>query len=63
MLGSPTVQDLSFVTDEKAVKYLERFRNRNPVNLRQRYPAGSDQALRLLMQMLQFNPFFRPNVD
>lgn len=63
MLGSPTPEDLSFVTDEKAVKYLERFRNRNPANLRQRYPAGSDQALRLLVQMLQFNPFHRPSVD
>lgn len=63
MVGSPTREDMSFVTDEKAIKYLERFRNKHPVNLRQKYPSGSDQALRLLTQMLQFNPFFRPNVD
>ena len=63
MIGSPSEDDMSFVTDEKAVKYLQKFTERPPVNLRERYPQGSDEALDLLTQMLQFNPFNRPTVE
>lgn len=63
MIGSPSEDDMSFVTDEKALAYLRRFKHRLPINLRERYPEGSDDALRMLANMLQFNPFFRPNVD
>ena len=63
MIGTPSEDDLSFVTDDKAIKYLRRFRARAPQNLRDRYPECSDDALRLLFSMLQFNPFNRPNVD
>ena len=48
MIGSPSVDDMSFVTDEKAVKYLQKFTPRPPANLRERYPQGSDEALDLL---------------
>ena len=48
MIGSPSADDMSFVTDEKAVKYLQKFTPRSPANLRERYPQGSDEALDLL---------------
>mmetsp|Transcript_43569 Transcript_43569/g.57697 ORF Transcript_43569/g.57697 Transcript_43569/m.57697 type:complete len:102 (-) Transcript_43569:387-692(-) len=63
MIGSPSAEDISFVTDDKAVKYLQRFKQKAPCNLRERYPEGSDQLLNLLARMLQFNPFYRPSVD
>jgi len=63
MIGSPTAEDVSFVTDEKAVRYLRKFRERPAINLREKYPDGSNDALRLLSSMLQFNPFYRPTVD
>ncbi len=63
MIGTPTADDMSFVTDEKAIRYLERFKPRAPSNLREKYPSGSDAGLTLLSKMLQFNPFNRPNVD
>ena len=55
LIGSPSEDDLSFVTDEKAIRYLRKFRPRPPAKLRNKYPAGSDDALRLLFSMLQFN--------
>ena len=54
---------MSFVTDSKALTYLRRYPTKPPINLREKYPEGSDDALRLLRQMLQFNPFNRPTVD
>jgi len=63
MIGTPTQEDMSFVTDEKAIRYLERFKPRAPADLRQIYPSGSDAVLQLLSKMLQFNPYNRPNVD
>jgi mitogen-activated protein kinase 1/3 len=63
MIGTPNQDDISFVTDEKAIKYLQKFRARPAANLREMYPEGSDSAIRLLRSMLQFNPFNRPHVD
>jgi mitogen-activated protein kinase 1/3 len=63
LIGTPTADDCSFVTDVKALHYLRQFRARPQVNLREVYPTGSDDALRLISSMLQFNPYFRPTVD
>lgn len=54
---------MSFVTDDKALTYLRRFKQKLPLNLREKYPQCSDDALRMLSNMLQFNPFYRPSVD
>jgi len=62
-IGTPTQDDYSFVTDDKAVLYLRQFKPRPQANLRQVYRTGSDDALRLISSMLQFNPYFRPTVD
>ena len=63
MIGSPSEDDLSFVTDEKALLYLHRYTARPPANLREKYPEGSDDAFRILRSMLQFNPFKRASAD
>lgn len=63
VIGTPTEDDMSFVTDEKAIKYLMKFKPRNPCNLVQKYPECSADSLRILASMLQFNPYNRPTVD
>ena len=63
LIGTPNPEDMSSVTDDKAIKYLQRFRQRVPANLRERYPEGSDELLTILSRMLEFNPFYRPSVD
>ena len=63
MIGTPTEEDMSFVTDEKALIYLRKFEPKPACNLREKYPEGSDDALRILRSMLQFNPFNRPTVN
>ena len=63
MIGTPSEDDLSFVTDQKALAYLAKFERKKPRKLRKRYPAGSDDALRILRSMLEFNPYNRPIVS
>ena len=63
MIGTPSEADMSFITDTKALQYILKFNPKAPEDLRRRYPDGSDDALRILRSMLQFNPFTRPSAD
>ena len=63
LIGTPNESDMSFVTDPKALTYLQRYPTIQPANLREKFPGGSNDALRILQSMLRFNPFDRPNVD
>jgi len=63
VIGTPTEEEVSFVTDSKAIEYLKTFTPRKRVDFKSRYPAGGDDAIDLLNKMLVFNPFFRITVD
>jgi len=63
VIGTPTEEGMSFVTDAKALEYLKTFSTRSRIDLKTRYPAADDDALDLLHKMLLFNPFFRITVD
>lgn len=63
VLGTPQEDDIAFVTDEKASKYLMSFKKMEREDLAQRYKGASGEAVDLLNKMLQFNPFFRIPVD
>eukprot|EP00826_Nyctotherus_ovalis_P018922 TRINITY_DN1574_c0_g4_i1.p1 TRINITY_DN1574_c0_g4~~TRINITY_DN1574_c0_g4_i1.p1 ORF type:complete len:265 (+),score=95.34 TRINITY_DN1574_c0_g4_i1:99-893(+) len=63
VIGTPTEEEMSFVTDAKALEYLKSFSARSRIDLKTRYPAAGDDALDLLNKMLVFNPFFRITVD
>ena len=52
LIGTPSKDEISFVTDPRARLYLERFANRPPITLRENYPEGSDDALRILESLL-----------
>lgn len=63
VIGTPTEDEISFVTDSKALTYLRRYPAKPAANLREKYPEGTNDALRILKSMLKFNPFDRPSVD
>ena len=63
VLGTPTDEDISYVTDAKATGYLKSFNSIERVNMAAKYPGTSPEGIDLLNSMLQFNPYFRVSVD
>jgi len=63
VIGSPSKEDISFVTDSQALQYLEGFKHIPRVNLKEKFPAATDEGLEFLYQCLTFNPFFRLTID
>jgi mitogen-activated protein kinase 1/3 len=63
VLGTPSEEDKSFVTDAKALEYLDAFPKKPRSDLSVLYPGAGDDALDLLNRMLVFNPYFRISVD
>ena len=58
-----TDQDLSFITDPKAKKYVEAFPRIRPKDLREIFPALTPNELDLLKKMISFNPRNRITLD
>ena len=63
VLGTPTDEDISYVTDAKAIGYLKSFTPNERMNMQVKYPGASQEGVDLLNRMLQFNPYFRISVD
>lgn len=63
VIGTPSNEDLSFVSDCKALEYLRTFSPKPRKNLKEDYPAVDDQAIDFLNKILVFNPFLRPSID
>ena len=63
MLGTPVDEDISYVTDAKAIGYLKSFTPNERMNFATKYPGASAEGCDLLNRMLQFNPYFRISVD
>lgn len=63
VIGTPTEEEYSFVTDAKALEYLKTFAPRKRIDFKTKYPAAGDDALDLLNRMLVFNPFFRISLE
>lgn len=63
VIGSPTEEDKSYVTDAKALEYLEAFPTRGKTDLNKLYPGAGDEAIDFLNRILVFNPYFRISVD
>jgi mitogen-activated protein kinase 1/3 len=62
-LGTPSEDDMSFVTDQKAIEYLAAYPSMERVDFHEIYKGGGDDALDLLDKFLQFNPYFRITID
>jgi len=63
VIGTPNEDDKSFVTDAKALEYLNSFPAKEKVDLKTMYPGAGEEAIDLLHRILIFNPYFRITVD
>lgn len=63
IIGTPSEDETSFVTDQKALEYLKTFTSRKKKDLSKKYPGAELTGIDLLMRMLNFNPFLRPSVN
>ena len=63
VIGTPSEEDKSYVTDAKALEYLEAFPIRPKSDLTALYPGAGEEAIDLLGRMLVFNPYFRVSVN
>lgn len=62
VIGTPTEDDRSFVTDQKALEYLDTFGENKRCDLAKKYPGSPPEAIDFLDKSLQFNPYFRINL-
>jgi len=56
VIGTPSNDDLDFVTDNNGILYLKSLKSRPKKDLKKKFPGSTDEGLDLLTQMLNFNP-------
>ena len=57
--GTPSEEDLAFISDLKAEKYVQSFGTKTKKPMKELFPAADTEALDLLEQLLTFNPYYR----
>jgi mitogen-activated protein kinase 1/3 len=57
--GTPSEEDLAFINDPKAEKYVQSFGVKTKKPMKELFPAVDTDALDLLEQLLTFNPYYR----
>ncbi|CAN1180363.1 Mitogen-activated protein kinase 9 [Linum perenne] len=60
LLGTPPVESISRIRNEKARRYLSSMRKKVPVPFTQKFPNADPLALNLLEKLLSFDPKDRP---
>jgi len=63
LIGTPSEEDKSFVTDELALKYLNVYTYQPRVDLQSKFPGTEANAIDFMDRLLVFNPFFRMTLD
>ncbi|XP_062105759.1 mitogen-activated protein kinase 20 isoform X2 [Humulus lupulus] len=63
LLGTPSLDTISRVRNEKARRYLTTMRKKQPVHFAQKFPNADPLALRLLERLLAFDPKDRPTAE
>ena len=63
VIGTPNEDDKSYVTDQKALEYLDAFPKNNRIDMKTLYPGAGEDAIDLLNKILVFNPFFRMTIE
>jgi mitogen-activated protein kinase 1/3 len=63
VIGTPSEEEMSFVTDRNGILYLKSLKTRPKMDLKIKFPGSNNEALDLLHQMLQFNPNKRITVN
>ena len=63
VIGTPSEEDISFISDENALLYLKSLKVRPKRNLQTKFPGSPAEAIDLLDKMLIFNPAKRIKVN
>ncbi|GFP78747.1 mitogen-activated protein kinase 20 [Phtheirospermum japonicum] len=63
LLGTPSMDTISRVRNEKARRYLTSMRKKQPVPFVQKFPNADPLSLRLLQRLLAFDPKDRPTAE
>lgn len=63
LLGTPSLDTISRVRNEKARRYLSSMRKKQPVPFTQKFPNADPLALKLLERLLAFDPKDRPTAE
>ncbi|KAH6785429.1 hypothetical protein C2S51_037884 [Perilla frutescens var. frutescens] len=63
LLGTPPMDTISRVRNEKARRYLTSMRKKQPIPFAQKFPNADTLALRLLERLLAFDPKDRPTAE
>ncbi|CDP06180.1 unnamed protein product [Coffea canephora] len=63
LLGTPSMDTISRVRNDKARRYLTSMRKKQPVPFSQKFPNADPLALRLLEKLLAFDPKDRPTAE
>ncbi|GJM93820.1 hypothetical protein PR202_ga10409 [Eleusine coracana subsp. coracana] len=63
LLGTPSLDTISRVRNEKARRYLSSMRKKEPISFSQKFPNADPLALDLLQRLLAFDPKDRPTAE
>ncbi|KAJ1437805.1 Protein kinase domain [Sesbania bispinosa] len=63
LLGTPPPESIARIRNEKARRYLNNMRKKQPIPLSQKFPNADPLALRLLERLLAFDPKDRPTAE
>lgn len=63
LIGTPSDEELSFITDQNGILYLKSLKFRQKKDLKVKFPGSPEEALDLLSSMLKFNPNDRIRLD
>ncbi|WJX54469.1 Mitogen-activated protein kinase 9, variant 2 [Trifolium repens] len=63
LLGTPPPESIARIRNEKARRYLNSMRKKQPVPLTQKFPNIDPSALRILERLLAFDPKNRPSAE
>ena len=63
ILGSPNENDMSYISDPQAIKFINDLPKNKSISFKQIFPNGNPLAIDLLEKMLCFNPKNRINIE
>ncbi|KAL5203358.1 hypothetical protein ABZP36_014310 [Zizania latifolia] len=63
LLGTPSMDTISQIRNDKARRYLSSMRKKQPVPFSEKFPNADPLALKLLQRLLAFDPKDRPTAE
>jgi len=63
VLGTPTEEDIAFVTDDKAIEYLRSFPDHKKQSFKDLFPAAPKEGIDFLEKTLRLNPHTRISIS